>query len=187
MNIRRNKTIKLIPLFLALFCYSLNGQTIENSLPGFSRPDGGFTTTEEMVGANELIDGDQLVSYPDALLSNSLQGKLGGLIVRMTNNGLSNNEANLLVRGQNTKGNNAAIVIVDGIVRPFNDLLPEEIESVEVLKDAPAKILYGPDAANGVVVIKTKRGVLGDKKMSIGIESGVMHATRLPKFLDSYN
>ncbi|HQB27869.1 MAG TPA: SusC/RagA family TonB-linked outer membrane protein [Paludibacter sp.] len=187
MNIRRNKTIKLIPLFLALFCYSLNGQTIENSLPGFSRPDGGFTTIEEMVGANELIDGDQLVSYPDALLSNSLQGKLGGLIVRMTNNGLSNNEANLLVRGQNTKGNNAAIVIVDGIVRPFNDLLPEEIESVEVLKDAPAKILYGPDAANGVVVIKTKRGALGDKKMSVGVESGVMHATRLPKFLDSYD
>ena len=64
----------------------------------------------------------------------------------------------LYVRGQHNNGTNTALVIIDGIERPIDDILPEEIESIEVLKDATAKILYGAAATNGVVLVRTKRG-----------------------------
>lgn len=73
-------------------------------------------------------------------------------------NGLGNNTATLYVRGLHGYTNNNAIVIVDGIERSMDDIIPEEVETIDVLKDATAKILYGARAANGVLVVTTRRG-----------------------------
>jgi len=178
--------IKKLPLLVSIIATTAIAQ-LNDDKPVFLRPDGGVTAKEEMVAAQSQIDGEVLTKYPDILLSNALQGKAAGLTVRMTNNGLGNNEANIFVRGQSTNGSAQAIVIIDGIERPFNDLLSEEIESIEVLKDAAAKVLYGPTAANGVLVVKTKRGIAGKKLLRLNVEMGIMEATRLPKYLDSYN
>ncbi len=92
-----------------------------------------------------------------------------------------------MFRGQHSNGTNKAIVIIDGIERPIDDILPEEIESIEVLKDASAKILYGAQATNGVILVRTKRGQAGKRVIRFGAEYGVQPVTRLPEYLDSYN
>lgn len=187
MKKRYNQPARFLLLTGILLTTIAGAQEVKNDATIYSRPDGGTTPEKEMVTATGKIDGASLNSYPDILLSNSLQGKAAGLIVRMTNNGLGNNEAGLFIRGQATNGGAQAMVIIDGIERPFNDLLSEEIESIEILKDAPAKILYGPNAANGVLVVKTKRGVAGKKTLKIGMEMGLMQATRVPEYLNAYD
>ncbi len=151
-----------------------------------TRGDGETLYNRDYVGAMGKADVDKIRMYPDLSLSNALQGRIAGLVSREGNGGLGSNTSSLSVRGQHTTGNNAAMVIVDGIERDSNDLVAEEIEAVEVLKDATAKMLYGPTAINGVVLITTKRGIEGRKEIRATAEYGVMQATRLPEFLGAY-
>jgi TonB-linked SusC/RagA family outer membrane protein len=144
------------------------------------------TTQRELVGAVSKVSGDELKKYPDLSLSNTLQGKLSGLYVRSTSNGLGNNVSNLYVRGLQRGGGDGSLVLVDGIERPLDFINPNEIENVEVLKDASTKIIYGPRAANGVVLVTTKRGKLNTKALNISTEYGMSEATRLPTYLNSY-
>ena len=143
-------------------------------------------STRNLVGAVSQIDGSKLQSYPDALLSNTLQGQALGLIVNMSAGGMANNPAGLFVRGQSRISDHQALTIVDGIERPIDDIFAEEIESIEVLKDATAKILYGPRAANGVILVTTKRGQAQKKVVKVSADYGVGLPTRMPEFLDSY-
>jgi len=178
---------KAIILSAIMFCPVLYAQNEAQNKVVYSRADGGKTTEEASVSAVSKVDEKQLSSYPDVVLSNGLQGKAAGLIVRMTNNGLGNNLASIYIRGLATNGNSQAIVIIDGIERPLDDLLAEEIETIDVIKDATAKILYGPNAANGAIVITTKRGTIGKRTIRLKAETGTMQTTRMPEFLDSYN
>lgn len=138
-------------------------------------------------GAVSVIDGDE-IRYPDLLLSNSLQGLTPGLDVSMSvGSGLSSNPATLNIRGMHRSSGNTPIVIVDGLERELDDIMSEEIEKIEILKDASAKIIYGARAANGVVLVKTKRGIAGKRSLDIKVESGVMVLSDSPDYLDSYN
>ena len=150
------------------------------------RIDGGNVDKKNFVGAVSTVIGDELESYPDFSLSNTLQGRLSGVLASATVSGLGNNGSTIFVRGLHGYDENQAIVIVDGFERSWEDIIPEEIEKIEVLKDATAKILYGARAANGVIAITTKRGKINSRKINVGIEGGVLQATRLPKYLDSY-
>ena len=105
------------------------------------RPDGGVTYQKNLVGAIGNVTGEELSTYSDFSLSNTLQGRVSGLVVRSNVNGLGNNTATLYVRGLHGYTNNNAIVIVDGIERSMDDIIPEEVETIDVLKDATAKIL----------------------------------------------
>lgn len=150
------------------------------------RQDGSFLLSSHFIGARDVVSGNDLMSYPDFSLSNTLQGRLSGLLASATVSGLGNNGSTLFVRGLHGFDENQAIVIVDGVERSFEDIISEEVESIEVLKDATAKILYGPRAANGVVVIRTKRGKINKRKINVAVEGGVLQATRLPNYLNSY-
>lgn len=138
-----------------------------------------------LTGAVSGIKGNDLKSYPDFSFSNTLQGRILGLQARQTLNGLGNNSASLFIRGLSRGGADGVITIVDGIERSIDYLAAEEIESVEVLKDASSKILYGPRAANGVVLITTKRGKANTKIMKISAEYGASFVTRLPEYVNS--
>lgn len=151
------------------------------------RPDGGTTNQKDLVGAISSINGEELASYPEFSLSNTLQGRLAGLVVRSNSGAFALNSSSLFVRGLHGKDNNQAIVIVDGIERNMEDVIPEEIATIDVLKDATAKILYGARAANGVLVVTTRRGEANKRVMRASVEAGVMMSTRTPDFLDSYN
>lgn len=152
-----------------------------------SRADGGIILKEHEVGFSSKIDNKDFSSYPDVIFTNSLQGKMAGLQVRSTVNGLGNNNPEIYIRGLHGMDNNTAIVIIDGVERPLDDILPEEIESIEVLKDATAKILYGSRAANGVLWVKTKRGKVNSHIYRASAEMGLSQMTRTPEFIDSYN
>lgn len=162
-------------------------------VPGFSqtksavnRADGGCTEKEIEVGATSVLESDQMGTFPDLSLTNMLQGKILGLQVRSTVSGLGNNTPDLYIRGQHGMSENTAIVVVDGVERAAADMIPEEIESIEVLKDATAKILYGPRAANGVIWITTKRGKAQKNVYNFSVEAGAVQMTRMPEFIDSY-
>ena len=94
---------------------------------------------------------------------------------------------NLRVRGIGTLGNADAMVIIDGVESSINNVNPNDIASISVLKDAAASSIYGVRAANGVILITTKRGVVGKPKVSYNGYVGWQDACRLPKYLDSYN
>lgn len=152
-----------------------------------NRYDGGEITKKDLVGAVASISGSEIMSYPEFSLSNTLQGKLSGVVVSANVNGLANNTSSIYVRGQHRNSSNEAIVIVDGIERDWNDIIPEEVEKIEVMKDATAKILYGSRAANGVIVVTTRRGEANKRVIKATVEAGVMLTTRVPEYLDSYN
>ena len=140
-----------------------------------------------IVGAVSKINGADLESYPDMMLNNALQGKLLGLSSIMTSGGLANNPSDLFIRGLHRDGGNNIVVIVDGVERTIDMINAEEISSVEVLKDATAKILYGPRAANGVLLITTKRGEKYKRIIKVNVERGIQLPVAMPKYLDSYN
>ena len=150
-----------------------------------NRADGGKTYKGNEVGATSVLENGQFGTFPDLTLTNMLQGKMLGLQVRSTVSGLGNNTPDLFIRGQHGMSENTAIVIIDGVERPAADLIPEEIERIELLKDATAKILYGARAANGVLWVTTRRGKANRRIYNATAEAGVVQMTRTPDFLNS--
>lgn len=159
---------------------------LEGDQDRMARLDGPSVTSLANTQAISVIDTDNLLKYPDLNLTNAFQGQAAGLIVRGNSGGLGKNSASFYVRGLHASGT-AAIVIVDGMERSIDDINAEEIASVQVLKDAPAKALYGPRAANGVVLITTKRGEAYKKSIRVTAEYGISPSTRTPEFLGAYD
>lgn len=139
-----------------------------------------------LTGAVSSVSGTELESYPDLVMANALQGRIMGLTVRSTVNGLGANSPSLYVRGLARGGSDGIITVVDGIERSIDYLIAEEIESIEVLKDATAKILYGPRAANGVLLVTTKNGRPNSKILRASVDYGTSMTTRMPEYLNSF-
>lgn len=156
-------------------------------LAGLVFPVFGQDAETESVSSIATLEGSTLESYPDLMLSNMLQGRIPGLVVQSSVNGLGNNSSTFTVRGLHRNTDNAPIVIVDGLERDMNDILPEEVSKIEVLKDATAKILYGSRAANGVILVTTKRGEANKRVVRASVESGVYLVRRLPEYLGAYD
>jgi TonB-linked SusC/RagA family outer membrane protein len=138
-----------------------------------------------LVGAVSKIEGRDLERYADPLLRNSLQGMAAGLNVTMNSGGMANNPATVFVRGLSRDDTNGPIFIVDGIERGFDDINAEEVETIEILKDATSKILYGSRAANGVVLLTTRRGEAHKSVLDTKVDFGAGLTTRMPEFLNS--
>ncbi|MEA4982535.1 MAG: SusC/RagA family TonB-linked outer membrane protein [Paludibacter sp.] len=151
-------------------------------LPGWME-----TTKRYNVGAISAASGTAIEKYPDMITANALQGKLLGLMSLMSSGGLANNAATLYIRGMHRQSGNNIVTLVDGVERDINTLIPEEIATIEVLKDATAKILYGPRAANGVLLITTKRGEKYKRVIKVNAEYGVGLPANMPDFVNSYD
>lgn len=102
---------------------------------------------------------------PITNLSSGLAGMSSGISVRSGSNIPGNDNATILVRGQGTLNNSAPLIIIDGVESNINTVSPADVESMSVLKDAASASIYGSRAANGVVLITTKKGKQG--KISI--------------------
>lgn len=184
-----NHTILAISLILILsgsFASNIKAQDSSDNAAKTDRADGFDTPQESLAAAIGLINPERLQKYPDLTITNAFQGQAAGLTVVSGDGGFSNNSSTIYIRGQHG-GATPAIIIVDGIERSIDDLAAEEIGSIEVLKDAPAKILYGPRATNGVILITTKRGIHNSRNIKATIEYGVSPSTRMPSYLDSYD
>lgn len=140
----------------------------------------------ELTGAIANISGKMIEESSPTNLSQALQGKIPGLVVSNRGGIPGSNDASILIRGKSTLGNNAPLIIIDGVPREsFSHLSPNDIESISVLKDAAAAI-YGARAANGVIVVKTKRGKAGDAHIRFSTEYGISGFTKMPTYMSSF-
>ena len=140
---------------------------------------------ERVVGATSVITQDQLATT-DLNVTTAMIGKAAGVNVYKNSAAPGGDNSWINVRGRHTTENDGPLVVIDGVSnRLLQSLNYYEIESITVLKDATAKILYGPQAANGVILVTTKRGKAGEKKASFNAEYGVRRPTHLPDFVNS--
>lgn len=124
----------------------------------------GSSTKKEITGAASQVDGAEVKKLNLSRVDQALQGQMAGVQIN-TNSGSPGGSSSIRIRGLSTFGDNDPLILVDGIVydsEGLNALNPDDIESVNVLKDATAGI-YGVRAANGVIIIETKKGKFNQK------------------------
>ncbi len=129
----------------------------------------GYATSKKvnLTGAVSSINmGNVTESRPITNLSSGLSGLTSGLYVNQSTGRPNDNGATLLVRGQGTLNNSAPLIIVDGVEGDINNVNPQDVESISVLKDASSSSIYGSRAANGVILVTTKQGAEGKTKIS---------------------
>ncbi len=139
-----------------------------------------------LTGSIASTGNKEIAMAPATNMSNALTGLLPGVVTKNTSGSPGNDDAIILIRGQNTTGDNNPLIVVDGVqgVSGWQRINPNDIESISVLKDASAAI-YGARAANGVILITTKRGSLGKPTISYSFNQGISQPTRLPKLADA--
>lgn len=143
----------------------------------------GVQKKETITGSVTSVKGDELVKSPAVNLANSLAGRLPGVTVVNRSGEPGADGATIRIRGGNTLGNNNALIVIDGIPNRnggLDRINPADIESISVLKDAAAAI-YGSRAANGVILITTKRGKTGKPSLSYSFNQGFSNPTVVPK------
>lgn len=139
-----------------------------------------------VTGAVSGINGSELLKSPISSVSNVLSGQMTGITTVQTSGEPGQDAARIYVRGQGTWNNSEPLIQVDGVERSFNEIDPNEIESITVLKDASATAVFGVRGANGVVLITTKRGAEGKAKISFSTSASVLMPTRMAKRANSY-
>lgn len=132
-----------------------------------------------LTGAVTSVNIEKLENRPITNASQALQG-VSGLYVNQAGGQPGKDAATLRIRGQGTLNNNNPLVLVDGIEYSLSDVNPSDIESISVLKDAASASIYGNRAANGVVLITTKKGSEGVKRIEYNNYFGLQRATYLP-------
>ncbi|MBC9929241.1 TonB-dependent receptor [Chitinophaga qingshengii] len=146
----------------------------------------GTQKKRDITGAISSVKGSEIAEQPTTNAAQALKGKVAGLDVFSSGNEPGAG-ANILLRGQRSiKNDNSPLIVLDGIpmVGGFNEINPNDIASVEVLKDASSTAIYGSRAANGVLIITTKRGKAGKTNVAYDAYYGV---TAITKKLDLMN
>lgn len=136
-----------------------------------------------VTGAISQVRGREITQSPAVNVSNSLAGRLPGLVAIQTTGEPGADDARIRIRGQNTLGNSQPLIVIDGIpdrAGGLNRLNPQDIESISVLKDASAAI-YGARAANGAIIITTKRGKQGKPTITYDFNQGWSQPTVVPE------
>ena len=141
-----------------------------------------------VIGAISGINISELKT-PSRSLSTGLAGRLAGIVAVQRSGEPGYDNASFWIRGISTFGaNQTPLVLVDGVERFMDNLDPEEVESVSILKDASATAVYGVRAANGVVLVTTRKGEASAKPaIELKMETGISQLTRMPKLLDGVN
>lgn len=141
---------------------------------------------KEVTGAISVATNDALSHKNSIKPSNQLFGTIPGLEVLQNAGTVWENGATMYIRGLGTSSSKTPLILVDGFERSIDELSSEEIESVNVLKDAVATALYGIRGANGVVLVKTKRGSMGAPRINFSYEFNMASPKNLPDFVDGY-
>lgn len=139
-----------------------------------------------VTGAISGVKGDELMKTPTGSVSNVLSGMVSGITSIQYSGEPGADAADIFIRGKATWTDAQPLVQVDGVERSFNDIDPNEIESITVLKDASATAVFGVRGANGVLLITTKRGKEGKAKISFSTSASVLTPTKMVKLANSY-
>jgi len=145
----------------------------------------GYTSqkVKEITGSVSVVNAADITAIPDGDIEKTLQGKVAGLTV--ITSGEPGGASNVRINGIGNFGDVTPLYVIDGVQGDINSLNPSDIESLQVLKDAGAYSIYGVRAANGVIIITTKKGKSGKTTMSFDTYVGVQEP--LSKGLDLLN
>ena len=147
----------------------------------------GYGTVKKatVTGSISTVTGRNLQSSPSINFTNTLTGRLSGITAVQRSGEPGLDATTITIRGVNTLGNNSPLIVIDGIAnRSMSGLNSADIESITILKDASAAI-YGAQAANGVILITTKRGTAGKMQVDITFNQGWNTPTIIPKMSDA--
>ncbi len=142
-----------------------------------------------IVGAISTTSSEELKQMGTPNLSNALAGRVSGVIAMVGSGRPGGDDAEIYIRGVSTlnSDNSKPLILVDGVERDYTQIDPEDIESFSVLKDASATAVYGVRGANGVMLITTKRGMVGKANISVKFQTTLQQPTRLMSYLGSYD
>lgn len=155
----------------------------------------GSSSKRDLTGNITKVAAADIADIPVPTLDAAIQGKAAGVVVTQ-GSGKLGNAIQIRVRGSaSVSGSNEPLYVLDGIIltpfastltptNPLVDLNPQDIESIDVLKDAAAAAIYGSRGANGVVVITTKKGKVGRTNVNVSIQTGISNPTKQVEFLN---
>ena len=146
----------------------------------------GAVRKADMAGAVSVMDSKAFKAQPITQVSDALQGRVAG--VNVVSDGIPGGSVKIRIRGTNSiNKSNEPLYVVDGMVREsgLEGINPEDIQSMQILKDASSTAIYGSRGANGVVIITTKSGVAGQSSITFDASIGISEATRLPKKMNA--
>ncbi len=148
----------------------------------------GYTSQKKrlLTSAVSTLNTKDLNNIPTANISNSLAGRVAGVLAAQSSGAVGADGGEIHIRGVGTTGNSAALVIVDGVPRDLSTINPNMIASFTVLKDAAAVAPYGIAGANGVILVTTKRGIIGIPTLSYSGNTSWGNPTKLPSLLNAY-
>jgi TonB-linked SusC/RagA family outer membrane protein len=137
-----------------------------------------------VTGATAQVKGDDLAKLNTTSPLQAMQGQMAGVTIASTS-GQPGSDMKVTIRGLGTVGNASPLYLIDGIGGDISTLNPNDIESIDVLKDAASAAIYGAQAANGVVLITTKQGQEGKAKVTFDAYFGWQRAARTTKMLNA--
>ena len=146
----------------------------------------GTVRKADLAGAVSVMDNNAFKAQPITQVSDALQGRVAG--VNVVSDGIPGGSVKIRIRGTNSiNKSNEPLYVVDGMVREsgLEGINPEDIQSMQILKDASSTAIYGSRGANGVVIITTKSGVKGQSSITLDASLGFSEATRLPKKMNA--
>ncbi|MGM8361871.1 SusC/RagA family TonB-linked outer membrane protein [Flavobacterium sp. ARAG 55.4] len=152
----------------------------------------GVQKKESVVGAIGQLDGGELTKRGNLTnLTDALSGSIPGVTVLSATGipgggGDQYKDSQILIRGQSTWNNASPLILVDGMERTMNDIDPNDVKTVTVLKDASATSIFGVKGGNGVILITTKRGAKGDAQFKVDANLSFKSVSRIPRVLEAY-
>lgn len=159
----------------------------------------GTKRKRDLTGAISSINANELEKVPASSFTSAIEGKVPGVVISQTS-GAPGSAASVRIRGITTTGGNQPLYVIDGVpmgsanlsvpgssygIDPLSIINPNDIESIEVLKDAASAAIYGTRGANGVILITTKRGKEGTAIVSANAYAGFSQLWRKPEFLNA--
>lgn len=126
----------------------------------------GTRSRKSITGSVDQVNSEIFENRPVTNATQALQGASANLIIQSKNANPNDNSMNINIRGVSTMGNNDPLIVIDGLVSSsstLNNLNPNDIDNVSVLKDAGSAAIYGSRSANGVILVTTKKGSKGSK------------------------
>lgn len=181
----------ILPLFVIALIVSFNGYATAQQAIGDKadeRVEQGNRIAQpkqESTASTSVITSEEIMKSSALNTSNALYGRGLGLTA-LQNDGLEYSaNTTFNIRGLGSFYSNNPLVLVDGFERPLNSLSKEEIESITILKDAPALSLYGFRGSNGVLLVKTKTGVIGKTNIVVSYDQAFLQLRRKPQFVDA--
>lgn len=130
----------------------------------------GTQSKKDLTGSISQVNVESISKVPTNDLTKAIQGQVAGVSVH--SGGEPGAAPQIKIRGVSSFNNNSPLFIIDGVQSPVNDVPTSDIESMQILKDASAAAIYGSRAANGVIIITTKRGRLGKLRVDYDFNGG---------------